>query len=176
MRRSKKKWIIDVEGVLIYLLSLCMIVLLLSQILLLKEGTRFYLSKVDQMEGESLSLDMPLYADTPLQITEETTVGTDYQHLLRKSKVIVIKMIKGSNGSAIFILVNGKKVDDFRKNNSKLTVYDGDYVEIDGRSSSQPLQFVINIPDQGFLSPPNGLILEGENQIFTIGKIKFKSE
>lgn len=176
MRRSKKKWMIGVEEVLIRLLGLCMIVLLLSQFLLLQEGTRLYLSKVDQMEGENLTIDLPLYVETPLQIIEETPVGINYQHLLRKNKVIVIKMIKGSKGSSVFLLVNGKQVDDFSKGNCKLTVYDGDYVEIDGKSLKESLQFVINVSDKGLLSPQNGLILEGENQILTVGKIKFKTE
>ncbi len=176
MRRSKKKWIIDVDGVLLKLLGCCLTVLLLAQFLLLKEGTRLYLSKVDQMEGENLTLDMPLYVDVPLNITEETTVGASYQHLLRKRKVMVIKMIKGSNGSAVVVLVNGKKVDDFSKGDSKLTVYDGDYVEIDGRGHKQMLQFVLSISDKGLLSPQNGLIIEGEDQMFTVGKVKFKNE
>lgn len=175
MRRSKRKWMINVEDVLIRLLGICIIMLLVSQILLLKEGTRLYLSKVDQMEGESLTLDMPFYADAPLKITEERTVGADYQHLLRKRKVIMIKMVKGSNGSAVFVLVNGKQVDDFSSGDSKLTVYDGDYVEIDGRAMNQKNQFVIHVLDDGVISPPDGLILEGKNQIFAVGKIKFKS-
>lgn len=176
MRNSKKKWMINTEGVLLRLLGLFITVLLVSQLLLCKEETRLYLSKVDQMEGENLTLDMPLYADVPLHIKEETMVGKDYQQLLRKSKVIMIKMIKGTDGTAVFVLVNGKRVDDFGKGNSKITVYDGDYVEIDGRALNETLRFVVTVFDKEVLLPQNGLTLEGKNKIFTVGKIKFKNE
>ena len=176
MRRSKKKWITRVEAVLMRLIIFFITVLLLSQILLLKEGTRLYLSKVDKMEGEDLTLAMPLYADTPLQITEETTVLKNYQNLLRHSKTIVIKMINSPNNPTVFLIVNGKKVADFGKVDSKITVYDGDYVEIDATTLSKPVQFVIKVPDNGLLSPQDGLVLEGAKMIFAVGKIKFKNE
>ena len=120
MRRSQKKRIISVEDVLMRLIIVCIMMLFLSQLLLLKEGTRHYLSKVDKMEGEDLSLATPLYADRPLQIIEEKTVVNNYQNLLRSSKVIMIKIISGANPNA-FIMVNGKKVDDFGKGDRKLT-------------------------------------------------------
>ncbi|MBP2625618.1 MAG: hypothetical protein H6Q68_329 [Firmicutes bacterium] len=175
MRRSKDKWIIRVEDVLLRLIIICITTLLLSQLLLLKDGTRQYLSKVDKMEGEDLTSTMPLYADTPLQITEETTVLKNYQNLLRKSEVIVIKMIKNSNNPYVFIMVNGKKVSDFGKGDNKLTVYDGDYIEIDATALSQPVQFIIKVPDNSLLSPQDGLVVEGAKAIIAVGKIKFKN-
>ena len=176
MRISKDKWILRVDDVLIRLIIICITVLMLSQILLLKEGTRLYLSKVDKMEGEDLTMAMPLYADTPLQITEETTVLKNYQKLLRRSQVIVIKMINDSNNPNIFIMVNGKKIADFGKgDDSKITVYDGDYVEIDATLLSRPVQFVIKVPEDGLLSPQDGLVMEGGKTIIAVGKIKFKN-
>lgn len=176
MRRSNKKRIISVEDVLIRLLVVCITVLLLSQLLLLKEGPRRYLSKVDKMEGEDLSLTAPLYADTPMQITEEKTVVKNYQNLLRSSKVIMIKMISTSNHPAIYIMINGKKVDDFSKGDRKITVYDGDYLEIDATAANLTVQFVIKVPDKEFLSPQDGLVVEGSKKILEVGKIKFKNE
>jgi len=176
MRISKDKWILRVDDVLRRLIIICITVLVLSQILLLKEGTRLYLSKVDKMEGEDLTSAMPLYADTPLQITEETTVIKNYQKLLRKSQVIVIKMINDSNNPNVFIMVNGKKIADFGKgDDSKITVYDGDYVEIDATALSRPVQFVIKVPGNGLLSPQDGLVMEGGKTIIAVGKIKFKN-
>ena len=176
MRRSKDKWIIRVEGALMRLIIVFITALLLSQLLLLHEGTRLYLSKVDKMEGEDLSMPMPLYADTPLQITEETTVITNYQNLLRKSQIIVIKMINNSTNPTVFIVVNGKKVADFGKEfDGKLAVYDNDYVEIDATALSRPVQFVIKVPDNGLLSPQDGLVVEGAKTIIAVGKIKFKN-
>lgn len=176
MRRSNDKWITRVENILMRLIIIFITALMLSQILLLKEGTRLYLSKVDKMEGEDLTSAMPLYADTPLQITEETTVIKNYQNLLRRSEVIVIKMITVPNNPNVFIMVNGKKVADFGKgDDSKLTVYDGDYVEIDATALSWPVQFVIKVPDNELLSPQDGLVVEGAKRLIAVGKIKFKN-
>ena len=176
MMRSKDKWITIMEDVLVRLIFMCIIILIISQILLLKEGTRLYLSNVDKMEGEDLTRSMPLYADTPRQITEEITVLRNYQNLLRSSKVIMIKMINAPSNPNVFILVNGKKIDDFAKGDSKLTVYDGDYVEIDASRISQTVQFVIKVPDKGLISPQDGSIIEGSKAVFAVGKIKFKNE
>jgi len=176
MRRSKDKWVIRVEYVLMRLIIICITALVLSQILLLKEGTRLYLSKVDKMEGEDLTVGMPLYANTPLQITEETTAIKNYQNLLRKSEIIVIKMIKYPAHPNAFIMVNGKKVADFSKgDDNKLTVYDGDYVEIDATTMNRPVQFVIKVPENGLLSPQDGLVVEGAKMMIAVGKIKFKN-
>jgi len=175
MRRSKDKWMLRVEEVLMRLLLLFITALLVSQLLLLKEGTRLYLSKVDKMEGEDLTSSMPLYADTPLLITGETSVIKSYENLLRKNQVILIKMIRNSNDPNVLIRINGKKVADFGKSDdSRLTVYDGDYVEIDATALSHPVQFVIKVPDNGLLSPQDGLVVEGAKEMIPIGKIKFK--
>jgi len=176
MGKSKGKWIMRIDGILLRLLMVLIPTLLLSQLLLLKEEARPYLSKVDRMEGEDLASTIPLYADIPLQITEETTVLKSYQNLLRRRKTIMIKMITPSTASNAFLIVNGKRVDDFHKGECKLIIYDGDYVEIDARALTKPVQFVVNTSDQGVLFPKNGLILDGVSQSFIIGKIKFKSE
>jgi len=176
MRRSKDQWITHVDDILRRLIIFFVTALLLSQILLLKEGTRMYLSKVDRMEGEDLTIAMPLYADTPLQITEEATVLKNYQNLLRRSKIIVIKMVKPSTNAMVFVIVNGKKTENFSKGDCKITVYDGDYVEIDATSLSQPTQFVVKVSDNGLLSPQDGLVVEGAKMIFPVGKIKFNDK
>jgi hypothetical protein len=174
--KSKDNWMIRSEAILLRLIVICVTTLLISQLLLFKEGTRIYLSKVDKMEGERITATMPLYADAPLQITEETTVIKNYQNLLRKSKVILIQIVKPSEHAAIYVLVNGKRVDDFTKGSSKITVYDGDYLEIDATELDQPVQFIVKIPEKDLLSPLDGLVVEGSKSILPIGKIKFKNE
>ena len=176
MGKANDKWTARMEYILIRSIVVFFTVMLISQMLLLKEGTRLYLSKVDKMEGEDLTVPIPLYADTPLQITEETTVLKNYQNLLRSSKVIVIKMLKPSNNPQAFVLINGKKAADLSKGDGKLTVYDGDYVEIDATALNQPAQFIVKVPGQGLLSPQNGLVLEGSKTMIAVGKIKFTNE
>jgi hypothetical protein len=164
------------ETILYRLILIFVIALFISQVLLFKDGTRIYLSKVDRMEGEKITAAMPLYADTPLKITEETPVVKGYQNLLRKSKVIFIHMVNPIEKPNIFMVVNGKRSDGFSKGNCKITVYDGDYVEIDATTLEQPVQFIINVPDNDLLSPADGLVVEGSKSILSIGKIKFKNE
>jgi len=176
MGKSTEKWMALIEDVLIRLIIFVITALLLSQILLLKEGTRSYLSKVDKMEGQDLTADLPLYADAPRQIIDEKTVTKSYENVLRSSKVIVIKMITFPKHAAVYVLVNGKQVADFSQGDCKLKVYEGDYVEIDTKSLAQPVQFIIKVPDKGLQSPEDGLIVEGAKALLTVGKIKFKNE
>jgi len=176
VERSKYKWITHVEEVLVRLIIVFMSTLLLSQLLLLKEGTRIYLSKVDKMEGEDLSFTIPLYADTPLQITDQITVLKSYQNLLRRSKTIEIKNVTRAYCANAFIVINGKKIADLSKGNSQITVYDGDYIEIDVTAVDIPVQFVIKTADKGLLSPQDGLVVEGAKTILAVGKIKFNTE
>jgi len=174
--RHKDRWTKRIDGVLSYVVAIFVGIMLLAQLLLLKEGTRLYLSKVDKLEGEDLTATMHLYADTPLPMTEETTVVKNYQNLLRSRKVIVIKMMNNPQNANVFVMVNGTKIDNFGAGDCKLTVYDGDYVEIDGTSLSEAVTFLIEVPDEGLLSPQDGLRIKGVKGIFPVGKIKFKNE
>lgn len=176
MTQNNDKWITRIDDILLSLVTIFLIGMLLSQILLLKEGTRLYLSKVDKMEGEDLFSTVPRYADIPLEIKDEVTVVKSYQNLLRRNKTIMVKMLSHPNEPNVFILINGKKTDDFSKGDSKITVYDGDYIEIDGRALNEPVDFLIKVPDKGLVSPQDGVVLTSEKKIFPIGKIKFKEE
>lgn len=171
--KTKDDWI---DKGLVYLVITCVTVMLLSQLVLLQEKTRPYLSKVDKMEGVDLASTMLLPTATPLQITEETTVLKDYQKLLRRSKVIIIKSMTRSNYPHVFIIVNGKRMQDMGNGISKITVYNGDYVEIDGTSLQQQENFLIEVPDKKIITPVDGLIVTGIKGIFPIGKIKFKND
>lgn len=174
--KSKDNWMVRSESILLRIIAICMMTLIFSQLLLLRDETRSYLSKVDKMEGEQLNTAMPLYADTPLQIKEETTAIKNYQSMLRKSKVILLHMVKPSANAKVYVVVNGKRASDFINGNSKISVYDGDYLEIDASELEQPIQFIIKVPEKDLLSPVDGLIVEGSKGILTVGKIKFKDE
>lgn len=176
MAKSKDDWMMHGESILFRLILIFVIALFISQLLLFKDETRIYLSKVDKMEGEKITATMPLYADTPLKITEETPVIKGYQNLLRKSKVISVHMINPTERFNIYMVINGKRADGFTKGNCKITVYDGDYIEIDATALEQPAQFIINVSDNDLLSPADGLVVEGSKSILPIGKIKFKNE
>jgi hypothetical protein len=172
-KKSRWKQIVCGENVLLRLAVICAGILVISQVLLLKEGTRFYLSQVDRLEGEQISLQIPLYAGTPLSIME--TIVTNHLKSLRESKIIMIRMIKPLQSTNVFVTVNGKVMDSFQKNSIKLTVYDGDYVEIDATLLKEQGQFIVNVPGSGLSVPLDGLVLESNSTVVVVGKIKFNT-
>lgn len=174
MKKSKWKSVILVESILLRVSIFCFGLLLISQTLLVKEGTRIYLSKVDKLEGEHISLDGPFYAGMPLTITDNTVVTNRLQSL-RPSKVIIIRMIKPAGSQYIYATVNGQVMGDFRHGDIKLTVYDGDYVEIDATLLKESAQFVIHVPGTELISPVDGLVLESNGTVASVGKIKFRT-
>jgi len=173
MRKSAWRRIVRGEVVLLNLAVFFLALLLITQAFLFKDSIRPYLSIVDRYEGEQISFEIPLYAAAPLKISDTGEVSSRLQSL-RHSKVVIIRMIQPANHSNIFVTVNGKVVDDFRKGEVKLTVYDGDYVEIDAVSHQEAAQFIINVPNSSLISPIDGLVLEGAGSLIPVGKIKFK--
>lgn len=131
------------------------------------------MSRVDKLEGENISLQEPIYANS--QLNQSTTWMAGQFKSLRETKAINIRMIKPTGNSQIYAIVNGKVVDDFRKGSVRLAVYDGDYVEIDTTSYQGTSQFVVNVLGSKVASPMDGLLLDGNSNIVSIGKIKFKN-
>lgn len=172
MRNSKWSWIINGDKLILKLAVLFVVLLVISQTLLLKETTRMHMSRVDKLEGEPISLQEPSYANSPPH--QNTTWMAGQFKSLRENKVISIRMIKPSGNSQICAIVNGKVMDDFRKGSVRLTVYDGDYVEIDATAHKGVSQFVVNILGSKVAAPMDGLSLEGNANIVPVGKVKFK--
>lgn len=173
MNNSKWRWIINGDKLILKLAVFFVVLLVISQTLLLKETTRLYISRVDKLEGEHISLQEPIYANSPPQ--QSTTWMAGQFKSLRESKVLNIRMIKPAGNPQIFVIVNGKVMDDFRKGSVRLAVYDGDYVEIDSTGYQGASQFVINILGSKIVAPIEGLLLDGNSTIVPVGKIKFKN-
>jgi len=161
-----EKWLIRV-------ILLGVSILLLAQTAMLTEGARRYLSRVDRLEGEKLSLDSNLYANNSFTISERMAISKQIPSF-RESRTLVVRMIKPSGDARAFATINGVKISDFSRGEVVLTVYDGDYVEIDCAELNIPAQFVVNVSGGSLAAPVDGLVVETENNIGTIGKIKFK--
>ena len=173
MRKSAWRRIKYGEGILIKLSVFFIGLLVLTQALLFGDAVRPYLSRVDKFEGTQISFQLPLYAAKPLQINDAAEAGRLQPR--RSGKIIVIRMIQPLNNHQIYAIVNGKVIDDFRKGVLQLTVYDGDYVEIDASRQTTPAQFVVNVPGGSLITPLDGLALEGCGTIVQVGKVKFKN-
>ena len=161
------------EPYLVRLAVVCLFLLVMVQALMLKEGPRLLLSRVDRYEGETISGQIPLYAADPLMVAEKSVV-TNRIRSLRESKVLVIRMLKPATVDGAFVVVNGERVGDFRRGDVKVTVYEGDYVEIDVSEVNEQVRFVVNVPSSDLISPIDGIVLEGVRTYLPVGKVKFK--
>ncbi len=160
------------EKPLLYLAVGCVIILLLTQTLLLKDQTRRYLSAVDRLEGESILLETPLAAGDQVTVTDHSPV-INRLAVQREHKTIVIRMLIPARSREVFVLVNGSRAGDFQQGEISLTVYEGDYLEIDAQALSAQGRFVLKNHDAGLLAPEDGLLLEGKSQVISLGRVKF---
>lgn len=161
------------EKKLKYIILTGAILLLCIQIAFFYEGTRSYLSRVDRMEGEKISLEFAQYANNPLQISDKTVISKRTP-AIRESRVLVIRMVQSTADTRVYATINGEKAGDFGRGDVKLTVYDGDYVEINCNALQTRVSFIVSIMGSGVVSPMDGLMIENREGIATVGKIKFK--
>ncbi|HMM21325.1 MAG TPA: hypothetical protein PKA10_11335 [Selenomonadales bacterium] len=151
----------------------CLTLLLIAQALLMLDTPRRYLSRVDRLEGEAVSLKTPIVAEKPLTITENAPVASPFA-LLRERRALVVRMIHPPPDPTVYITVNGQRAGDFRRGDVKIIVYEGDYVEIDASALATAASFVVSIPGGGLTEPEDGLVLEGREGPIPVGKVKFK--
>lgn len=162
------------EPLIVRLAAVCVAVLLLAQALLYNDAPRRYLSRVDRLEGDAVTWQTPLVASPPLVISEGSPVA-NRRHLLRDSREIVVRMVSPAAAAAdVYVVVNGERAGNFGSGEVTVTVYDGDYLEIDAGRLPSAGRFVVAVPGGGLDSPPNGVIVEGRGSALPVGKVKFK--
>ncbi|MGI6093435.1 MAG: hypothetical protein GX348_02775 [Veillonellaceae bacterium] len=174
MSTSKWNWLLNIDKLIFKLASVLIVTLVSIQLLHINDNMRLYISKVDRLEGDNISLEGTYHAEAPLQIKDsESAAG--YFKSFRASKVLNLRLIKPQASSDICATVNGKVIDDFRKGSVRLIVYDGDYVEIDSTAFQGPVQAVVNVIGDKVEAPIDGLFLEGNGNMLPIGRVKFKN-
>jgi hypothetical protein len=162
------------EKGLLKLAIICIIALVSTQIIMLHDGLRHLFSQIDHVEGQSL-LIRPEDAVAPSwysAIESRLTAASLFTNR-RKSKSVILRMIKPQASDKAWVTVNGQKVTDFRYGETSVTVYEGDYLEINCDALSSPTQFVIKVPQHDLATPVDGILLEGTGSIITVGKVKF---
>ncbi|MDD4602061.1 hypothetical protein SDC9_05874 [bioreactor metagenome] len=174
MSTSKWDWLLNIDKLIFKLAVIFIVMLVFAQLVHINDKTRMYLSKVDRLEGENITLEGNYYAEAPLQIKDsESPVG--YFKSLRESRVLNLRLIKPVESQIIRVVVNGKSIDNFHKGYIMVIVYEGDYVEIDTTSYQGSVQVIVNVIGDKVEIPVDGLLLEGNNVLMPIGKVKFKS-
>jgi hypothetical protein len=168
LRKSERIWqnILRGEAFLIRFVFVSVLILLLSQAVLFRNDTRTYFSKVDYLEGQ------PLSAEEKNQNSNLVENVIHTKPTLRKSKNITIHMIKPAGSKDVFVTINGQPAGDFTHGYVTILVYGGDFVEIDATKMPETAQYIVNT-DSDELKILNGLLLESQHNIVTLGKIKF---
>lgn len=164
-------WLLNADN-LIFKMAVILIVMLINvQLLHVNDRTRLYISKVDRLEGDKITLEDNFYVEAPLQVKEIKLVAGS----MRERRVLNLRLIKPDNSSEIKAIVNGKVIDDFHKGSVKVVVYDGDYVEIDAVDYKGQVQVVVNVLGDKIISPIDGLFIEGSSMVMPVGKVKLKN-
>ncbi len=163
------------ERWLVKLVVICIVVLVSMQIIMLHAGLRHLFSQIDHVEGQ------PLFArqaddGTPSWYTaiESRLTAASLLTNRRKSKSVILRMIKPKSSDKAWVTVNGERVADFRYGETSVMVYEGDYLEIDCDGLNLPTQFVVKVPQQDLETPSDGSVLDGTASVIRVGKVKFK--
>lgn len=169
--RQARKWnhFLKGDNILIRLLVIALTLLIISQLLLFITPTRMYISRVDRLEGENtINEAAPTNEATALEKTVIYNLGA-----LRRSEQLTVRMISSHHNEKAGITVNGKLVAVFNDGECNITVYDGDYIEIDGTQLSEAAKFVVRVSGNQLKYPVNGLMFETNGTIAVIGKVQF---
>ncbi|WP_371369362.1 hypothetical protein [Sporomusa rhizae] len=169
-----------IDRLLIKLATIAVILVLVVQVLLLNGETRKYLSLADKLEGEQITSPATMYAaDVPWPNPDKTTnpvnkVVAKSIRSLRPNKDITIRMITPPSQADALVTVNGEAVGNFGKGKVDITIFDGDYIEIDASQMQTPAQFVIDTHKHDLIFPADGILLESQKNIIVVGKVIFK--
>lgn len=175
----RRKHFSVIDRLLIQVATCAVILLVLVQALLVNGETRKYLSLVDKLEGEQLPAPTARYAaDISRLIPNNAETAVDKviarsKQVLRSGQDITIRMITPSASMDCLVTINGEIAGNFSRGKLELTVYDGDYLEIDATRLAKPAQFIIDTRKSSLLSPVDGLMLQSHSSIIAVGKIMF---
>jgi hypothetical protein len=178
--RFRHRYFATIDRLLIKLSAAAVILLLVCQVLLINSVARKYMSLADRLEGEQITSPATMYAaDVPLPNPAETmsTVNRVFarsMRTLRPGKDVTIRMINPPADTDAVMTVNGKNVGNFARGKVDITLYDGDYIEIDATKIKTPAQFIIDTHKNEMVFPIDGILLEGQNNLIVVGKVIFK--
>lgn len=148
----------------------CVAVLVVIQLLLFFDESRIFFSRIDKLEGDRVALEFT--PDKPGNEAEGRSVWQEFQ-VLRRGRKMQIKVLTGS-GNQVYIKINGNRVDALAPGLAAVTVYDGDYLEIDATLQPGPVSYQVVKVDPDIISPFAGAVLTTRGNIAPIGRIKLK--
>lgn len=178
--KFRRKHFFIIDRLLIRVATVAVTLLLITQIFLLNGESRKYLSLVDKLEGEQITAPATMYAaDVPWPDPNNTMnavnkVVAKSMRTLKSGKEITIRMINPPADINAIVTVNGENVGDFGKGKVEITIYDGDYIELDAVRVKKPAQFIIDTHKNDMVFPIDGILLENKSNLIVVGKVVFK--
>jgi hypothetical protein len=149
------------EKILLRILVFCFIALIVAQSLLTSDPMRFYLSWAERIEGEPLqewSGSSSSVVDSQSGLFAHVTLELkDYSSLAKAN-----------------LLVNQKKVADFRQKQITIRILPGDIIEIDGSFYNQPINFEITKISPNIIESSFQKQIRTNSNVVLVGKVEFK--
>lgn len=165
---NDNKFTLYLDSLLPKLVIAALCCLLVSQIILFIDGTRQYISHIDQLEGEQV-------VRHPRDKATEDTVRAVLEPLqkLRKGKTLSLTVISDNRRPNLLVRVNNQIAGNFLDGPVVLSVYEQDYLEIDARQWSEPVRLRLKT-EPGILLPLGDVELMIHGDTLAIGRVRLK--
>lgn len=161
---NKSKWVYWLDKLLPRLTVVAMIVLLLTQIALFHDGTRQLVSLTERLEGQQLARVNHPNGNSVQTVLEPWSK-------LRLGKTVTFKTSEPQ--PQLSILINNQRLADLSSKTATVTVYEQDYIEIDGTQTTKPIRIQVTTA-AGILLPMNNITVETNADLAAVGRVKFR--
>ncbi len=168
MKSSFPLWFLWGEKKSLKVIRILVLLIVIVQLFLFNDTSRTYLSRVDQIEGDTIDL----YRNNNQTTSPHITVLSEYKNLLKIRKKLQLRMIVPEKSEKVFLFVNGKVVTSFSEGVVNLSISNGDYVEIDCTLLREPVKIIVKTYGVDMGNLVDGLVLEGKSEFISLGKIK----
>lgn len=162
------------EKAWIYTTCIFLFLLIALQFLFIGDATRLYVSYVDRLEGENIELVMPLEAIKPSKEEGKSLVVARSFPFMKQKRIMKIRVVEPRASDAIRFIINGQPAGTFQTGELSVTVFDSDYAEIDATEVQETARYIVQVAEQDFIYPEDGMLFETEGTVVPIGKIKFR--
>lgn len=130
-------------------------VLLIIQVLLLDESTRWYLTYADPLEGAPHLVIPASGRETSLKLN--------------------LSLVGRQSAPDVEILVNGRGVGSFKGPSLPVRVSPGDIVAVRSRTGAEPVLVRVSGVTEGMVSPPVGREVAASRRLAVIGSVEWRS-
>lgn len=150
------------EGFLFRLVVILLVILAVGQTLLSEDSTRVFLSYADRLEGLPLETVEPWGDETPAAPAPKPAPSGGN---------LSVALINRPAAPQAFLLVNGRRVGDFRGGKVEVAVQPGDFVAVDVTAYAEILGFRVVDVGGRILRPAQGLEVYAAGAVESLGPV-----